>query len=360
MLIQCTKKLLEQLKIKPHEPIKEQNPLFSWHAHFILVNRRKTIVLIHDLSRYIIVLHGLKAKDYKYFDQLIVNAIRETFEAEGVKKEVIEQFLTQSMDFTYSKTKDRTSVARLNKACETTFYFLDYLNQESVINSELSKRVSRSLVGDGKNKYVYPNEEMYKQLEIFSGQPIFETKAVQLKVALKLEDHQVWRRIIVPVNRTFHDLHKILQSTFGWKNNHLHEFIIYNADAEPTINLVSVEKALTYPKQTEMKHEKGIKLSEYMPAYKTLTYTYDFGDDWKHEIEVEKVINEYHDYHPQCVDGEGNAPPEDVGGVPGYTEFLSILANPEHQDYKHTVHWGIMQGYEEFDIEMINRMLKDR
>ena len=60
MLIQCTKKLLGELEIKPVPSI-EEAPLFSWHANIITVNRRKTVVLCNDSNRYIVVLYGLKA-----------------------------------------------------------------------------------------------------------------------------------------------------------------------------------------------------------------------------------------------------------------------------------------------------------
>ncbi|HZH60276.1 MAG TPA: plasmid pRiA4b ORF-3 family protein [Metabacillus sp.] len=362
MLIQCTRKLLEQLNIKSDSHV-EENPLFSWHAHFLLVNRRKAVVLVNDLARYVIVLHGLKAKDYKSFDQLLVEAIRETFEAEGIRDDVLDKYLTHSMEITYSKTKDRTSVARLNKACETIYFYQDLLDHDDVINTELSKRVSRSLVGDGKNKYIRPNEELYKKLEEFVGHPIFMTKAVQLKVVLKLEDHHVWRRIVVPINHSFEELHDILQTTFGWKNHHLHEFVIYeenDSEYHPIMNLVCDIEAFAYPKKTEMRLETDVKISEYIPTYKKIKYTYDFGDNWQHDIEVEEIIGDYHVNYPTCLEGEGNTPPEDVGGIYGYKEFLSILANPQHPDYNQMVRWGRMQGYKNFDIVMINGILKNR
>jgi len=88
----------------------------------------------------------------------------------------------------------------------------------------MSIRVSRYLVGDGKNKYIRPNEEMYKDLESFTGKPIFGCKAVEVKVTIDIERHNVWRRIIVPVTMAFSNLHKVLQAAFGWKDYHLHEF----------------------------------------------------------------------------------------------------------------------------------------
>ncbi len=87
-------------------------------------------------------------------------------------------------------------------------------------------------------------------------------------------------------------------------------------------------------------------------------YNYDFGDDWKHIIEVEDVINDYTVNFPICTDGEGNAPPEDVGGEMGFETFLSIIENPKHPDYRQTKEWGEMQGYVEFDKDEVNWQLR--
>lgn len=114
MLIQSTKKLLDQLNIKPVEHL-EEDILFSWHANLITVKRRKAEVLVNDKNRYVIVLHGLKAKDFNNLDALILQGIRETFQEECIKKDIIDQFVNQSKEIIYTKTKDRTSVARMNK-----------------------------------------------------------------------------------------------------------------------------------------------------------------------------------------------------------------------------------------------------
>ncbi|MCH1627735.1 plasmid pRiA4b ORF-3 family protein [Fredinandcohnia quinoae] len=376
MLIQCTKKLLEQLNISP-EQSGEEELLFCWHAHFIMVNRRKTVVLVNDQNRYVIVFHGLKAKDFKRFDEIIVQGIRETFEEEGIKEEIIEKFLLQSEKVTYSKTKDCTSVARLNKACENVFFNGELLDSDQIINTMTSMRVSRYLVGDGKNAYFHPNDLMYRDLEALAGYSIFQIKAVQLKITLQLKAHRVWRRIIVPDNRTFKQLHDIIQVAFGWRDYHHHEFFVYEGGKakhglsinhaaffetghKPIVNLVCDEEAFAYPSEIEMRLEKGIKISEYIPTHKMLKYNYDFGDNWQHTIEVERMIDDYHVNYPICQDGEGNTPPEDVGGEYGYEEFLIILGNPEHPDHNHMTTWAKMQGYKDFDIEKVNLIFKNK
>ena len=68
MQIRCTKKLLDTLKVVPEE-MTEEDALFSWHANLLMINRRKVVVLMNDFSRYTVVLYGLKAKEFKNFNE---------------------------------------------------------------------------------------------------------------------------------------------------------------------------------------------------------------------------------------------------------------------------------------------------
>lgn len=379
MLIQCTKKLLDQLNVKPETQVVE-DAIFSWHANLITVNRRKAVVLVNDKNRYAIVLYGLKAKDFKNLKELIVQAIRETFLDECIKGEVIEQFIHSSGAITYTKTKDRVLVARMNKACDILYYYGDLLlDGDSVFKGAVSRKVSRYYVGDGNKKHISPNEEMYKDLETFYGGAIFRSRALELKITLSLENHHVWRKLVVPVTMTFNQLHSAIQMAFGWRDYHLHEFYIFD-DAmtgtiygddqnrnhsaynhggyAPIVNLVMSEDDYEFEDEIPIKLEAGIKLSEYLPKYRKLKYNYDFGDDWQHYIDVEKVIDDYDKYYPICLQGEGNAPPEDVGGEGGYEEFLAITADELHPEWESMVSWGKWQGFRDFDMESVNQRLK--
>jgi len=324
----------------------------------MIINRRKTLVLVNDKNRYFIVLHGLKAKDFKRLDDVIVEAIRNTFQSESIKNEVIESFIDSSKEMTYTKTKNRTMVARMNRACLDFSPYEDFLREDSIHQSEVSTGVSRLLAGDSKGDYFNPNEALYKDLEKYCNKPIFESEAVELMVTLKLDNYAIWRKIVVPMNTRFAQLHHILQATFGWRDSHLHEFYIYDGEKR-LVNLVSDEFSFENPSSVEIKWEADFKLSDFLPRYKKITYKYDFGDDWHHEIEVGSPIDDYQFNHAVCLAGEGNAPPEDVGGPPGYEEFLKIISDKDHPDFRDMESWGRSQGFEEFKIMSVNDALKN-
>ncbi|WP_071392748.1 plasmid pRiA4b ORF-3 family protein [Bacillus tuaregi] len=373
MRIHCTKKLLDELKLKPEEVRSEVDPFYSWHANVMLVNRRKTVVFVNDHNRYVVVLHGLKAKDFKKLDEHFIHAVREAFQQEHIKEEIIDQYLEQAQEISFAKTNDRTTVARMNKSCEQVTYFEDLFKVDSLFQGKVSRRASTFLVGHGKKDYIVPNEELYKDLEKLAGGPIFDVQAVEMLVTLKLDKHHVWRRLVVPVNQTFEEFHDILQSAFGWKNQHLYEFYLFDPDTtgydhgdnhpgvhkeglKPILNVVCHEEAFAYETKVPMKWADEVHLSDFLSA--KIKYHYDFGDSWQHDVEIVKEVPDYTPNHPVCLDGGGNTPPEDVGGEGGYEEFLAVYSNPEHPDYTYTHQWGLSQGYTEFNLDRVNRRLK--
>jgi hypothetical protein len=372
MLIHCTRKLLDEMKIKPII-YENEDPLFSWHANLIRVNGRKTVVLMNDSNRYVIVLYGLKASDFKRLDDIIIQAIRETLQEEHIRDEVIAHYIDHAQKVTYTKTKDRSAVAKLNWACDSVFFYQILIKNRAIIQSDISLRINRLPVGAGSNNYIYPNRELYQDLESLVGHPVFGCKAVVLKVTMDLERHSVWRRIAVPVNSRFSRFHRVLQAAFGWRDYHLHEFYIYGSekhDNRDYINhpgyhregyrlcvcVVDSEEAFEYGGDVPMVHEADVILADYIPA--PMKYTYDFGDNWQHYIEVESVIDDYDKNYPVCLAGEGNAPPEDVGGEYGYEEFLTIMADKKHPEHDQMAAWAASQGYKDFNIEQVNRAIR--
>lgn len=354
MVIQCTKKLLDELKIKPTEA--SEKPLFCWHANLLNINRRKTIVLMNNSNWYIIVLHGIKAKDKNSIGDIIKEAIKGTLLAEGIKEEAVERYIQYAPEVVFSKTKDRSMVGKLNQACETVYFYSELLKTDSLIQIDASLKIS-TYPAFHKSDLTYPNEEMYKDLEDFFGQSIFQFKAAIIKVTLNLKNSRVWRRLIMPYDITFEKLHLIIQTAFNWQNWHLHDFVVYDKNG-PVVNIVQSEDDYELTSDLPRVLETDLRIGNYVPKHKQLLYRYDFGDNWEHRIEFEDLEFGYDKNYPVCLDGEGSTPPEDVGAENGYKEFMNIISNPGHAEYAETKRWANMQRYKEFNIDKVNYSLK--
>ena len=73
---------------------------------------------------------------------------------------------------------------------------------------------------------------------------------------------------------------------------------------------------------------------------KRLIYTYDFGDNWQHTILIEAVAAaDPTTIYPRFIEVANRAPPEDVGGIPGFENFLNVMAKPKHPEHADIKQW---------------------
>lgn len=355
MILNCTKKFQEELGIKaPLIPV--EDALFSWHANILRINRRKALVLVQDTSHYQVIVYGLKAKDFKQLDTLIPKAISSVLLSDEVNPQLVDAYLSAGGAFAYSKTQGAKPVARMNKSCELAKYYKEVYTDESLVQTALSRALNYIPFGHD-DTYAFPKRWFYRQLHERFALPVFHCKAVVLQVRLCLKHVQVSRKVVVPLRFTFDQLHDIIQILFDWRGYHLHDFTLYHQD-EPILNLVGEEDAFDDPSEIPMILEDGIPLSHYLPKCKHLVYCYDYGDMWEHSIDVEDFLFDYDHYYPVCLEGEGDAPPEDVGGEHGYLMYLAIKETPDHEYYDDMKRWAGSQWNATFDLESINRRLQ--
>lgn len=374
MLIHCTRKLLDELGLKPELGVQE-GELYSWHAKLISINRRKCLVLLNNKNRYSLFLYALKARDFKQLDTLITRAIRNTFQAECINEEVVDEYLSEAQGIKFGKTKNRSFSAKLNHVCNMAKYYAGRIDPARVDQTEISRKLNKRAVSlEGIEENVYPNEQLYKDLREISGKPVLSTQAAQILVTLELDNYAVWRRLVVPLNTTFSRLHDILQIAFEWQDYHLYQFSAYSQEEmeenvdlvghpayqregyKHLVTLVRDDEDLEYAHPASLtKLMTGVRLRDYVDA--KIIYTYDFGDNWEHHIEIEDIIENYPRNHPVCLEGEGTSPPEDVGGSPGYQQLRTILADKSDPDHQDMLIWATSQGYKPFDIHRINEAL---
>jgi Plasmid pRiA4b ORF-3-like protein len=177
----------------------------------------------------------------------------------------------------------------------------------------------------------------------------------QIKIKLLNFKPWIWRRVLVPGRSTLRDLHQIIQAAMPWDGGHLHQFIIGQEHYGPSMAEIGGDWG------EEIFDEKKFTLDKLaLPSKSKLRYEYDFGDDWVHEINVEKIIAQDSDqFYPVCMAGENAAPPDDCGGVWGYGELLEILADPKNPEHKNRQRWlGEKFDPTKFNIDEANQNLR--
>ena len=180
-------------------------------------------------------------------------------------------------------------------------------------------------------------------------------KTYQIQIALRRSKPKIWRRILIPSDLLMPDFHIIIQITMGWTNSHLHQFIknrTYYTERMDDLDFWDDADTVDYSK---------IKISDLLKKEKDkIIYEYDFGDSWEHDIILEKIEdNGAHQNIPTCLTGKNNCPPEDCGGIWGYSDLLEILKHPDHEQYEEYVEWlGEEYDPKYFDKNEINERLK--
>jgi hypothetical protein len=162
----------------------------------------------------------------------------------------------------------------------------------------------------------------------------------------------VWRRLQVPADLSLDQLHEVIQTAMGWHNCHMHVF------SDGWSEYGRPDRELGH------QDERKVHLSQLLTSVgDKIGYNYDFGDDWLHDITLEKILPAGVGVNrAACTAGKGACPPEDCGGVWGYEELKATLADPDAEEHDDMLEWlGLSSGDDfnpkEFSAEEVNRRL---
>lgn len=176
----------------------------------------------------------------------------------------------------------------------------------------------------------------------------------QLKVTIKDIKPPIWRRLVIPSDTTFWELHIAIQDSFGWTDSHLHEFFIGSA-WDRTVDRVRLphREDDIFGEEKEPFDESVTLLSKFLTEEQSkITYIYDFGDNWEHQIILEKILPyNTNEVYPQVIAGKRACPWEDSGGSGGYAEKLEILKDKNHEYFEEVADWLDIDDFTELDLE---------
>ena len=190
-----------------------------------------------------------------------------------------------------------------------------------------------------------------------------DLKAYIVRLSFEDIEPEIWRRVILPAGATFNRLHEIIQRVTNFQSYFIDQPYHF-FDFEVGTQLVSnnphmhEEYGKTGFAGRTLKKPTRLKIDALLEAEKTMMYNYDSGDGWRIRVDLEEVVDDYHFGFPVLVAGEFTAPPEDVGGPPGFEAFLQAYHDPDHPDHAHLREWAAGQYYKEYDADFINSMLK--
>jgi hypothetical protein len=148
-----------------------------------------------------------------------------------------------------------------------------------------------------------------------SGAPRSIDQVAELKVWLSGSRPPIWRRVRLPVTATLADLHDAIHVLFGWDGDHLHVFRAGKKQyGDPFVTLEGTAD------------EGAVRVRDVLTPGGNISYTYDLGACWEHEIALEQTLprDRGQDY-PVCVAYKGDSPVEYwAGDDPGEPEPFDL------------------------------------
>jgi len=205
------------------------------------------------------------------------------------------------------------------------------LIDESTIPRWTGKRITRVETGWVMTK---PRSRSTSSTSSVASSAKKTTDIYVFKITLVGSKPPIWRRIETG-DVTLAKLHELIQTAMGWTNSHLHQFRIGEQcymDSRGIDSGMDWAKPYTGITVAKLVAQHGSKLK--------LRYEYDFGDGWEHNVVLEKITKPSAGVaYPRCTGGKLACPPEDVGGIWGFYEFVEAVNNPDDPEHEDKLEW---------------------
>jgi len=181
------------------------------------------------------------------------------------------------------------------------------------------------------------------------------SQAYQFTITLLDIEPPIWRQILIK-DCSLSRLHSHIQTAMGWTNSHLYQFDIDGEIYQDTPPMMGDFGDF------RTRNPNSTKISQIIPDVEqpfAFLYEYDLGDSWAHEILFERYLPvDKKQRYPACIAGARACPPEDVGGVWGYMDFLEAQSDPQHEMHEEMMEWAGPFDAEAFDKQQTSRAMR--
>lgn len=317
--------------------------IYAWSVAYLHSKEWDLYLLLRNRATGLAVLHQVMIGDDELStidDKKISTALNERLTAYGFDGDDLAFYLKEGEEITFSDQFESAYERKKLKDLETWVMETGFAEAMQTIG-DLEPTINRRKV-DAKALFAKALSERRgeKTKDLYS--------AISVKITLRMpKEYPVWRRFHIPTDLSYGDLHTLIQVAFGWDGSHLHEFRLGSwARIMPAYD---IERDFCWD-DAELYDEDEVTIREL--NQKKMVYIYDFGDDWTHDITLEKILSVEEEPKPICVDGFGSSPWEDCGGPWGYAAIRDGLDDPDSLYRSWALEWLGLEDKDEDDLDL--------
>ncbi|NQT72369.1 MAG: hypothetical protein HQ553_06300 [Chloroflexi bacterium] len=112
--IRCTKKLLNELKIKPTDELGQPDGIGNWHANLLWIDRRKCVLFTNDKTLFSFLVTGMKKPQFVNFYEVFRLNLFKNLMNEDLPQRQIEHVFNEHREIRIAKTNNRSVLGSMN------------------------------------------------------------------------------------------------------------------------------------------------------------------------------------------------------------------------------------------------------
>ncbi|WP_128101515.1 hypothetical protein [Paenibacillus sp. DCT19] len=142
LTLRLTKDLMKDMKVTSIEETNAASFL-SWHVNIYILNKRKHIVFVNDLTRLAIIVDGIRTGQLERLKEKFMLTLREYLLQEGFNETLINKYLEYGAEVVISKTNNRSVLGTMK---EVTWFveddFYDNIERLKWLNRMIYKPIN--------------------------------------------------------------------------------------------------------------------------------------------------------------------------------------------------------------------------